>query len=228
MSIISNTTVLSNFAAIGALDRLRELYGEVYLSTEVYKEIERGLEEGYTFYSGIETILHPVCEDGWLRLTSLADDKEIELFSRMPGRLHAGEASCLAIAQQRGWLLLTDDKAARRHAENRQVVVSGTLGCLILGIERGLWSSEQANGWLERIVTSGFRSPVADLSALVAKTRNDCRALSHLGQEPPAHPPRRQPQRHEHRQRPHSPRKSAGCSSPSGRPASRPGRCRWA
>jgi predicted nucleic acid-binding protein len=36
MSIISNTTVLSNFAAIDALDRLRELYGQVYLSTEVY------------------------------------------------------------------------------------------------------------------------------------------------------------------------------------------------
>ncbi|HEV8582551.1 MAG TPA: hypothetical protein VGX68_26085 [Thermoanaerobaculia bacterium] len=50
MSIISNTTVLSNFAAIDALDKLRELFGEVYLSTEVYKEIERGLEEGYTFW----------------------------------------------------------------------------------------------------------------------------------------------------------------------------------
>lgn len=40
MSIVSNTTVLSNFASIGALDRLRELYGEVYLPTEVYQEID--------------------------------------------------------------------------------------------------------------------------------------------------------------------------------------------
>lgn len=170
MSIISNTTVLSNFASIDALDKLRELYGEVYLSTEVFKEIERGLEEGYTFYAGIERVLYPVREGGWLRLTSLASDKEIELFSRMPGRLHAGEASCLAIAQQRGWLLLTDDKAARRHAENQKVVVSGTLGCLILGIERGLWNPGQANEWLERIIASGFRSPVRDLGALMAKT----------------------------------------------------------
>lgn len=57
MSVISNTTVLSNFAAIDALDRLQELYSEVYLPTEVYKEIQRGLEEGYAFYSGIEEIL---------------------------------------------------------------------------------------------------------------------------------------------------------------------------
>jgi len=123
MSIISNTTVLSNFAAIDALDKLRELYEQVYLSTEVYKEIERGLEEGYTFYSGIESILHPIHENGWLRLTSLGNDKEIEIFSGMPGRLHAGEASSLAIAQHRGWLLLTDDKAARRQAESQKVVV---------------------------------------------------------------------------------------------------------
>jgi predicted nucleic acid-binding protein len=120
VSIISNTTVLSNFAALDVLDKLRDLY------------------------------------------------KEIELFSSMPGRLHAGEASCLAIAQHRGWLLLTDDKAARRQAEERKVAVSGTLGCLILGIERGLWGLEQANGWLTRIVALGFRSPVKDLAGLVA------------------------------------------------------------
>lgn len=170
MRTISNTTVLSNFAAIDALDKLRELYEEVYLSTEVYQEIMRGLEEGYLFYSGIEKVLHPVCEGGWLRLTSLGNDKEIELFSNMPGRLHAGEASCLAIAQHRGWLLLTDDKAARRHAENRKVPVSGTLGCLVLGIERGLWKPDQANQWLEGIIATGFHSPVRDLSALVAKS----------------------------------------------------------
>lgn len=170
MSVISNTTVLSNFAAIDALDNLRELYGELYLSTEVYKEIERGLEEGYTFYSQIEKTLHPLHESGWLRLTSLSDDEEIALFSNMPGRLHAGEASCLAIAQHRGWFLLTDDKAARRHAEDLKIGISGTLGCLTLGIERDLWTLGQANGWLERIVASGFHSPVTDLSSLVARS----------------------------------------------------------
>jgi predicted nucleic acid-binding protein len=73
-------------------------------------------------------------------------------------------------AQHRGWLLLTDDKAARRHAENRKIPVSGTLGCLTLGIERDLWTLDQANQWLERIIASGFHSPVTDLSALVKKS----------------------------------------------------------
>jgi predicted nucleic acid-binding protein len=143
---------------------------EVFLSTEVYEEIQHGLEEGYTFYSGIEKILHPMAADGWLHLTGLRDEKEVGTFSTMPGRLHAGEASCLAIAQHRNWLLLSDDKAARFHAAERNIAVSATLGCLILGVERDLWTLAQANGWLERIVAAGFHSPVRELSGLVKKT----------------------------------------------------------
>jgi predicted nucleic acid-binding protein len=169
MSIISNTTVLSNFAAIGSLDRLRNLFGEIFLSTEVYQEIQRGLEEGYAFYSGIEELLQPMRESGWLRLTSLSSEKEVLTFSSMPGKLHAGEASSLAIAHHRGWLLLTDDKAARRYAMDQGIAVAGTLGCLILGVERDLWSLEQANEWLERTVASGFYSPSMDLSGLVKR-----------------------------------------------------------
>jgi predicted nucleic acid-binding protein len=169
MSVISNTTVLSNFAAIDSLGRLRELYGEVFVSTEVYREIQHGLEEGYTFYSGIEDVLHPVAEGGWLRLTSLRNENEVGLFSSMPGRLHAGEASCLAIAQHRSWLLLTDDKTARRHAADRKIAVSGTLGCLILGVERHLWTLGQANEWLAALIATGFHSPVRELSGLVTK-----------------------------------------------------------
>src|SRR5689334_8099202 len=101
MNVISNTTVLANFAAIDALDSLRILFSEVFLSTEVYQEIQRGLEEGYAFYSGIEKVLYPVKENGWLRLTSLSTEREVMIFSGLPGQLHAGEASCLAIAQQR-------------------------------------------------------------------------------------------------------------------------------
>lgn len=166
MNVISNTTVLANFAAIAALDNLRDLFGEVFLSTEVYQEIQRGLEEGYSFYSGIEEVLHPIKQDGWLRLTSLTE-REVLLFSNLPGQLHAGEASCLAIAQQRSWLFLTDDKAARREADKRQVAISGSLGCLVMGVERGLWTLDQANKKLGLIIAAGFFSPVRDLAGLI-------------------------------------------------------------
>jgi len=42
MSVISNTTVLSNFAAIDALDNLRELFEEIYLSRWLERIVESG------------------------------------------------------------------------------------------------------------------------------------------------------------------------------------------
>lgn len=167
MSVVSNTTVLSNFAAIRELDRLRALFGRLHLPTEVHEEIQRGLEEGYLFYAGIDDVLHPLSEDGWLRLVGLREEAEIESYSNMPGRLHAGEAACLAIARHRDWLLLTDDKAARLYAERLGVRYSGSLGCLVLGVERDLWTLDWANEWLGLMVASGFHAPLQDLAPLL-------------------------------------------------------------
>ena len=49
MSVISNTTVISNFASINQLDPLRRLFGALYISTEVYEEIRIGLEKATSF-----------------------------------------------------------------------------------------------------------------------------------------------------------------------------------
>src|SRR5262245_53158903 len=113
MSVITNTTVLSNFASIHQLDLLHRLYGTLSISTEVYEEIQAGLEEGYQFYGGIDTLVFPLADEGWIQLTSMADTHELRLFGTLPSRLHRGEASCLALAHHRGWLLLTDDRDAR-------------------------------------------------------------------------------------------------------------------
>jgi len=169
VSVVSNTTVLSNFAAILELDKLCRLFEEVFLAVEVWDEVRRGLEEGYSFYAGIEKLVHPLTEGGWLRLTSLADETELASFSAMPRQLGRGEAASLAIAQHRGWLFLTDDRAAREQARKRGVRVSGTLGCLVGGVERSHWSLPQANHSLSRMVEAGYRSPVADLAELVIK-----------------------------------------------------------
>jgi predicted nucleic acid-binding protein len=160
MSVISNTTVISNFASINQLDLLRRLFGALYISTEVYEEIRIGLEEGYQFYAGIDQMIHPFVHDGWMRLTSMADQAEIALYGELPSRLHRGEASCLVIARHRGWMLLTDDRAARDEGNHLGIMVSGSVGCLVLAVERGLWTLEQAHVWLGEMIRQGYRSPV--------------------------------------------------------------------
>jgi predicted nucleic acid-binding protein len=170
MNVITNTTVLSNFAAIGQLDLLRQLYGTIYIPTEVYEEIRGGLEEGYRFYAGIDQLIHPFVEEGWIRLTGVTDEPELRFLGELPRRLHQGEAACLAIAQHRDWMLLTDDLAARREATGLGIRKSGSVGCLVLAVERGLCTLEQANLWLEDMIRRNYRSPVTDLTPLLKRS----------------------------------------------------------
>jgi predicted nucleic acid-binding protein len=167
MSVIANTTVLSNFASIGQLDLLRQLFTTLYLSTEVYAEVQEGIDEGYSFYADVSPSIYPFADRGWLHLTSVAGDEELRLFGAMPAYLHRGEASSIAIARIRGWQFLTDDLAARRYALKLGVQVSGTLGCLVLAVEVGLYGLDEANAWLGLLIRSGFRSPVLELTQLL-------------------------------------------------------------
>ena len=167
MSVITNTTVISNFACIDQLELLRQLYTPLYISTEVFGEIQDGLGEGYTFYAAIERLVYPLHQDGWLHLTGMSGDKELRIFSEMPPHLHAGESSCIAVAQNRGWLFLSDDLAARKNAKQRNIRISGTIGCLVLAVEHKLCDIAVANELLQQMVHQGFHSPVMDLIPLL-------------------------------------------------------------
>jgi predicted nucleic acid-binding protein len=169
MRVIVNTTVISNFASIGQLNVLRQLYGALAMSTDVYDEIQAGLAEGYRFYEGMEQWVEPLAEGGWIHLTSLSHEQELRYLRELPARLHRGEMASLAIARHRGWLLLTDDRAARTEATRLGVPVSGSLGCLVLAIERHLCSLSQANIWLQEMMHQGYHSPVTDLAPLLER-----------------------------------------------------------
>ena len=169
MSVIANTTVISNFASIGQLELLRQLYTTLHISIEVYAEVQEGIDEGYSFYAGIGPVLHPFSDSGWIHLTSVTGHEELRLFGTMPAHLHPGEASCIAISHSRGWQFLTDDLAARKYARSLGVQVSGTLGCLVLAVERSLCGLNQANVWLAQMIQHGFRSPVLDLAQLLSR-----------------------------------------------------------
>jgi predicted nucleic acid-binding protein len=167
MSVIANTTVLSNFACIGELKLLHQLYEAVFISVEVYDEIQTGLEEGYAFYTALNQQIFPASESGWIHLTNMADEEEFRLFIEFPSKLHRGEASSLAIAAHRNWLFLTDDLDARKTARALGVRLSGSLGCLVLAVERKLCTLIDANLLLEQLIQQGYHSPVADLITLL-------------------------------------------------------------
>ena len=171
MSIIVNTTVLSNFAAIDHLNLLHQLYSHIYIPTEVYREIKQGLEEGYCFYEGIDQLIDPFVDDGWIHLIGVSDKQEFQLLEHLLQHLHQGEAACLAIANHRDWLFLTDDAAARREARRLGVRKSGSVGCLVLAIERGLCTLKEANYLLAEMIAHNYHSPVTDLTPFLQRSK---------------------------------------------------------
>lgn len=168
MNKVVNTTVLSNFAAVGRLDLLRDTAGSLSLPVEVHDEIVAGQMAGYEFYDGIEQHISPFAPDGWLHLVSMSED-ELQLFAALPTYLHQAERACLSIARQRRWGFLSDDRAARRQATIWQIPLSGTLGVLLLAIEDGRLTLEAGNRLLQEMVNrSHYRTPTQDLSSLLS------------------------------------------------------------
>lgn len=167
MSVIANTAVISNWAAIGKIEVLRLLFTRLFVSTEVYEEVLAGSDDGYSFYEAVRRIVESGQPESWIQVTPVTGMPEFRTFTEGPTKLHRGETSSIAIAQARAWLFLSDDAAARKHARRLQVAVSGTLGCLVLAIERGHITLAEANGWLATMVERGYRSPVTDLQAFL-------------------------------------------------------------
>jgi hypothetical protein len=167
MKVIANTTVISNFAAVGRLDLIRGLLIEVCISTDVYGEIQDGITEGIEYYTGIEDHIYPFTLDGWLHLCPIQGDEELRLFNQLPAALHRGEASCLAIAAQRGWAFITDDSRARKAARALGISISGTLGLLIEAVKIDLLSASEADRLLDMMIALGYRSPHGTVSELL-------------------------------------------------------------
>jgi predicted nucleic acid-binding protein len=167
LAVITNTTLISNFASIGQIDLLRVCWGKLFIPEQVYLEIQEGLLHGYSFYELIDHQVTPLSPDGWLVLTSLHGKGEYRTFRNLLGNLHHGEAACLAIAHERKWLFLSDDQAARRAAFQFDIPVSGTLGVLVALVKRRLLSIDHGDHYLHAMIKKGYYSPVRSLSELV-------------------------------------------------------------
>ncbi|OGC02499.1 hypothetical protein A2V82_02050 [candidate division KSB1 bacterium RBG_16_48_16] len=162
---IANTTVISNFSFVGGLEVLEKLFSVVYITPEVREEIIRGLQEGYPF---LESALKQIkISRGWLRLVAFETEEEQANYYQFCIKLHSGEASCLAIAKNRNWLLLTDDQAARKLAKSSRMELSGTIGILALAAKQEIISVAEADDLLAGMVKGNYRSPVASISELL-------------------------------------------------------------
>jgi predicted nucleic acid-binding protein len=131
MLVVSDTSPLTNLAAVGHLDLLQALYSQITLPEEVRDELVLG-------GSGNNPGSHEVLTAGWFVVVPV-DTQQRDQLTRTYRALDIGEAAALALAVARSAdLILVDDKAARDAARALQLSHIGVVGVLLAAKARGL------------------------------------------------------------------------------------------
>ena len=155
--VLLDNTVLTNFALVGRQDLVMRLWPRAACTTP------SALDE---YAAGAASGLLPA--DAWVGLPLVTlTESEATFAASLSPRLGAGERTCLSVAFHRRGLLASDDWDARRAARQHGVPQTGTVGILVLCVQRGYLSRDQANALLAEMIALGYRSPVASLDPLL-------------------------------------------------------------
>jgi predicted nucleic acid-binding protein len=155
--VLLDNTVLTNLALTGQIGLVKHLWPHTACTVpQVLDEYRQGAASG----------LLPA--DDWRDLPVVTLTKEEQdAASDLSTRLGAGERACLAVALHRHGLFVSDDRDARRAAEELGIAKTGTIGILLLCVRRGHLSLEEANALLTDLIELGYRSPVDSLNLLL-------------------------------------------------------------
>jgi hypothetical protein len=125
---VSNTSPLTNLAAIGQFDLLRQLYGGLLIAEAVWAELNAG---GRAWPGRDE-----VAAADWIRRRAAANRP---LVTALRERLDPGEAETIALAEEcRPPFVLMDEQEGRRTAQRLGLKTVGVVGVLIEAKARGL------------------------------------------------------------------------------------------
>ena len=162
MTIISDTSALSCFAELGALDLLRQMYGTITITASVRRE---ALQAGAPA-SLQEFIAHP---PAWL--VTVADAQPC---LQETSALDPGEASAITLAWQHreSSLLIMDEKRGRRVSAALGLRITGAAGVLTDAAAAGLIDFEAI---FQRLALTKFR--LADKWVEILRQRHLARVV---------------------------------------------------
>ncbi|HMQ52734.1 MAG TPA: DUF3368 domain-containing protein [Anaerolineae bacterium] len=121
MIVVSNTSPLTNLAAIGQFELLQRLFSEIYIPTIVESELLAG---GNTWPGAIE-----VKNATWIQMKSVGNQPLVDAL-RLD--LDRGESEAIALALElKADLVLLDEQAGRYAAQHFSLKVMGVVGLLI-------------------------------------------------------------------------------------------------
>jgi predicted nucleic acid-binding protein len=128
MIVVSNTSPISNLAAIGQLDLLPQLYGTIIIPPAVYQElINSGDADPATL--AVQTL-------DWIQTQPVSDRVLLET---LQSNLDPGEAEAIALAVEiNADRLIIDERRGRNEAIRLGLPVTGLLGIVLAAKQQGL------------------------------------------------------------------------------------------
>lgn len=158
--IFLDATVLSNFASTDSISFLVDLLDSPAVVPAVRDEIEHGQTVGHDY---LDTAVEAFDET-----VSVVDAVPSSDLTAIGERLDVGEAESMLSAIEYGGTLATDDLAARRIATDRNLPVTGSIGLLVVGIERDGIDRTTANEWLDTWRRKrGYYAPVDSVGEVI-------------------------------------------------------------
>lgn len=130
MIVISDTSAITNLAAIEHLHLLPKLYGNVTIPTAVYHEL--------TDVDPPEPGTNEVQTEEWFKVCSVTQREVVERL-QSDSKLDLGESEAIALALElKANLLLIDERRGRAEADRLGLRITGLLGILIEAKKGGL------------------------------------------------------------------------------------------
>jgi len=112
--IVLDTDILSCFSKIRKFDLIEKLFkARFYIPPRVYEEILRAKERRYDFVDYAVKLI-----DNEKIIIATLNDTEVSIVKELAkkGKLGFGEIEAMALAKNRGWILLSNDKVVEKVA----------------------------------------------------------------------------------------------------------------
>lgn len=143
MIVVSDTTPLVTLMKADRLDILHRLFGEVLIPEAVFSE----LTANETFKEEADLIR----KSSYITVVKVQDEGKVSFLQRATG-LDLGESEAIIYADEaKADLLLMDEMAGRRVAQNMKLPITGSIGIMIRAFQSGIITAAEADDAFEKL-----------------------------------------------------------------------------
>ena len=143
MIVVSDTTPLITLMKAEKLDILHDMFGEVLIPEAVFSEVT-----GNETFKGEADYFR---KKDYIKVVTVQEKSQVAFLQRATG-LDRGESEAIIYADvAKADLLLMDEIAGRRVAQNMNLPITGSVGILIQAFQSGMITLQEADEAFEKI-----------------------------------------------------------------------------